>query len=176
VKRVLGFAPDTSNSSMGVPAVTSGRGLCPSWTSCGGAHLPPTSIFVLASAADALPGFYFLGSILFWLRLCALGSWAARGLVGRAWWFGIAPAAGLLGALVAVPCCACTALGSSAARGFGDCATSLLGVQWAISRRRRNWAMHALHGNGPPGTGAQGWATVGRRAPGVQLARELQDL
>ncbi len=36
--------------------------------------------------------------------------------------------------------------------------------------------MHALHGNGPPGTGAQGWATVGRRAPGVQLARELQDL
>jgi hypothetical protein len=36
--------------------------------------------------------------------------------------------------------------------------------------------MNALNCNGPLGTGAQGWATVGRRAPSVQLARELQDL
>jgi hypothetical protein len=99
--------------------------------------------------------------------------------LGRSWprlVFGIAPAAGLLEAKMAVPCYAYTTLGSSADRGFRDCATSLLGVKWAMSRRRGNRGIHALNGKGPPGIEAQGRATVGRRAPGVQLAREMQDL
>ena len=45
---------------------------------------------------------------------------------------------------------------------------------WAISSRRRNRLLHALHGNGPvSGGGGQAWKTVGG---GEQDARRLQEL